>query len=160
MELNISWWPPFRLCDGSAHDLIYMLEGQSSLEDLEEIPGVYIFARRYKDVTIPLYVGKSNNLEVRIELQIEKNVKLMKGIQNAARGERILLVGELLTKPGQQVDKALRIIESTLIEHCLAEGYDILNKQGTKRPVHQIRFTENRVATQLTGRLMKVRKSR
>jgi hypothetical protein len=137
-----------------------MLEDQSSLEELEEVPGVYIFARKYKNETIPLYIGMAHNLEARIELQIYNNVLLMMAIQRAARGERILLIGELQPKSGQEIGKALRIVEATLIEHCLTEGYDILNKQGTKRPVHQIKFSGNRLATHLTGRLMKVRKSR
>ena len=160
MELNISWWPPLRLIDGSEHNLIYMLEDQSSLEELEEVPGIYIFARKYKGETIPLYVGMAHNLEARIELQIYKNVLLMKALQSAARGERILLIGELQPNPGQEIVKALKITEATLIEHCLTEGYDILNKQGTKRPVHLIKFSGSRLGTHLTRRLMKVRKSR
>jgi len=162
MEINIYWWPPLQLIDGTEHNLIYMLENLENESDYEEleIPGLYIFARKYKREVIPLYVGMAHNLAERIEHQIYNNVLLMKAIQRASKGERILLIGALLTKPGQEIGKALKIAEATLIEHCLTEGYDILNKQGTKRPVHVIKLSGSNLGTKLTRRLMKVRKSR
>ena len=72
----------------------------------------------------------------------------MKGIENAPQGRRVLILGELQRKPGQVITKVLRIAESALIEHSLTQGFDIINKQGKRRPTHSIYFSGNREVRQ------------
>ncbi|HNP62591.1 MAG TPA: hypothetical protein PKH39_01585, partial [Woeseiaceae bacterium] len=52
---------------------------------------------------------------------------------------------EIIGKPGQKVSQVLNVVEKTLIEHALAEGHDIVNVQGTKRPKHRISSTGGRL---------------
>ena len=59
----------------------------------------------------PLYVGRASDLQARIIQQLN-NARLMKGIENASADHRKLLLAECITKPGQQLDKALIIAES------------------------------------------------
>jgi hypothetical protein len=133
MELNLIWYTPLPLRDGYRENLIYTVRE----EQIPNVPGVYIFARKHGKSMEPLYVGRANDLQTRIIQQLN-NTRLMKGIENAAAGRRRLLLAELVTKPGQQLDKALKIVESAFIKHYLAEGYELLNIQGTQLRIHEI----------------------
>jgi hypothetical protein len=95
MDIRVVWQQPISLIDGSKQSLIYAVRDPSAIPDR---PGVYVFGRRFGDTVSPLYIGKAENLTKRIEQQLN-NVRLMKGIENAPTGERILLVGELLSGP-------------------------------------------------------------
>ena len=139
MNLRIFWHSPFDLV--SAPDLIYDVQ---SIEDIPEAPGIYIFVRSYGDSLAPLYVGKAGNLFQRIGQQLN-NTRLMKGIENAQKGYRQLLIGELQSGRGQQSESAIAILETTFIQYFLAEGHELLNKQGTKTHVHSISSEGNRV---------------
>lgn len=156
MELKVKWQAPI--------DLVYYQENASiyKIENLDNLPnssGVYIFVRFHGDSIEPLYIGKAKNLQQRIKQQLN-NVSLMKSIENSKAGQRGLFLGEFQAKSGQEADKSIKIIENALIEHCLSQGYDIYNKQGTKRPVHNISFSGNRDATCITGSLIKIQKAR
>lgn len=153
MTLSINWLKPWSLYCGTNPEVIYECDG---LEYLPNKPGVYIFARRYGKDIIPLYVGRAQNLYARIKQQLN-TVKLMKGIENAPQGQRILLVGELATKGGQNLLSALKIAEDSLIEYCMVNGYDILNKQGKHRATHEIDFSGNLESRAFSGKHMKSR---
>jgi len=58
----------------------------------------------------------------------------MRGIEYAPIGQRVLCVGELLTRPGQKASTALGIIESALINAAMADCFELLNIKGTKTP--------------------------
>ncbi|MBE0507577.1 MAG: GIY-YIG nuclease family protein [Marinospirillum sp.] len=154
MELSIRWLVPKDLVSAEDEGMIY---AATDFDTFPADPGVYIFARRYGDTIEPLYVGKAKNIKKRIAQQLN-NVKLMKSVEIAKNGQRVVLIGVFEKKPNQDIDKALKIIESALIEHCLSWGYDILNHQGTKRPVHNLQFSGNRDSTCLTGTVIKVPK--
>lgn len=148
MEISINWIKPITLIDGTNLSRIYTPEDESSIRD---VPGIYIFARNYGGRIIPLYIGMATNLADRVFQQLN-NVNLMKGIENSPQGKRILIIGELQRKPGQVIQKVIRIVESALIEHSLIQGFDVLNKQGKNRPTHSIYFSGNREVTNYSGK--------
>ncbi len=133
MELGLFWHRPITLRSGDKENLIYTVNE----EKIHNAPGIYIFARKYGSAMEPLYVGRAVDLQTRIIQQLN-NTRLMVGIKKAAAGHRTLLLAELETKPGQQLDKALKIVESAFIKHYLTEGYDLLNVQGTQLRRHTI----------------------
>ncbi len=143
MELNLEWHQPFELLDGSRDGLIYRID---EFEHIPAAPGVYVFARNHGDVIAPLYIGRALDLSVRIGQQLN-NLRLMRGLFRAPSGHRLLCIGELETRPGQQLDRALPVVESALINAALAEGYELLNIQGTNSLVHTIVSHGNREAT-------------
>ena len=153
MEIEIYWQRPLSLIDGTDDNRVYTPEDKSPIPDY---PGVYVFTRKHGDRMIPLYVGKATNLAVRLAQQLN-NVKLMKGIENSPQGTRLLLLGELQRKPGQNIQKVLRIAESTLIEHNLSQGFDILNRQGENRLAPAVYFTGNREVKIYSGNEVKTR---
>ncbi len=153
MEIDIFWQRPLSLVDGTHENRVYTPEDESPINDC---PGVYVFARKHGDRIIPLYIGKANNLAVRVSQQLN-TVKLMKGIENSPHGKRLLILGELQRKPGQVIEKALRIAESALIEHSLSQGFGILNKKGTSRPTHSVYFSGNKESKIYSGNEVKTR---
>jgi len=142
MDITIFWHKPIRLEDGESNNLIYNI---ADLNEFEEVAGVYMFCRSYSDSLSPLYIGKAINLASRIRQQFN-TTKLMKAIENSQKGTKVLVVGELKCKPGQGPGKCIGIVEKALIEHALAQGFELINQKGTKTPYHEIEFTGNLAA--------------
>ncbi|MBZ5555603.1 MAG: GIY-YIG nuclease family protein [Acidobacteriia bacterium] len=134
MEITIIWHKPIRLRSGVKDNLIYACD---ELDRIPEKPGIYVFARKFGQSQIPLYVGQAANLRKRIDQQLN-NAKLMMAMKNAAKGRRLLLIAELSLQPGQQEKKVLDIVERTCIKSALSYGYELLNKQGIKSLVHTV----------------------
>jgi hypothetical protein len=154
MELSIKWSRPSKLLDGAKDNLIYQVSGLASFSG---VAGVYMFCRKYGETLTPLYIGKAENIAARINQQLN-STRLMKGIENALNGEKVLVVGEFVSKSGQDKKKSIAIIEKALIEHALSEGHTIINIQGTKTPTHSIRFSGYSAAKTLTGSSLNIKK--
>ena len=97
-----------------------------------------MFGRRYGRQFEALYVGKALNLRSRIRSQLKGNVALMCHVKGAKAGKRVVVIARAVTKPGQRIKKVLAIIERAFIKHFLAEGHDLVNKQGTRIRRHVI----------------------
>jgi hypothetical protein len=104
------------------------------------VQGVYIFGRSWGSGFEALYVGKGNALRGRVKQQFN-NLRLMQHVHNAKAGKRILLVGKLITKPGQRNVKAVNLTERALIRYFLSEGHDLVNKQGARLRRHELLST-------------------
>lgn len=148
MNIDIKWHKPVKLKDGSKDAMILKID---NLDEWNGCTGVYMFCRKYAKSISPLYIGKAEDIGRRIKSHLN-SIKMMKGIQNSQNGNKVLLVGELIAKPGQDKKKCIAIAEKTLIEHALSEGYDLLNVQGTKTPVHGISFFGYQLAKNVTGK--------
>src|SRR6266511_4473396 len=111
MDIRLQWLEPFDIIEGN--ELIYDVE-EEDWDYIPDPPGVYIFARAHGDAMAPLYIGRAINLSERIWQQLNNNVRLMRGLEDAQSGYRVLLVGELLTRPGQRIATVLRLVESAL----------------------------------------------
>lgn len=125
MKLQVEWLRPIPLVDAADSNLIYTVE----VEKLPPAPGIYIFGRLWGNQFEALYVGKASRIRGRVKKQLN-NLKLMNHLKNAKSGRRVILAGRIVTKPGQQVDKCLPIIERALIRYFLSEGHDLVNIQG------------------------------
>src|SRR5690349_3358553 len=110
MNIHVRWQEPVELCDGSDKGVIYWCEDFDLIPDG---PGVYIFSRQFGETVAPLYVGQGLNMRSRIKQQFN-NLKLMKAIENSQNGRRVLLLGSVLTKSGQKVERVLDVIEAGL----------------------------------------------
>ena len=133
MDLQLKWHRPLSLWDDSANNGIYTTD----LDKLPDTPGIYIFLRIHGSTHEALYVGKANCLCTRVPQQLN-NVKLMKGVENAANGSRRLAFAEFISKKGQQQARALKAIEGSLIRYYLARGDQLLNVQGTRIVKHTL----------------------
>lgn len=133
MEIEIKWLTARPLRDGHRENLIYTL----NLEQIPEESGLYLFAREHGDSASVLYVGQALNLRSRIKQQLNAT-KLMKGMQNAPTGRRVVIPGVVITKPGQQIKRVLAISESAMIRRLHDNKHALLNKSGTARKLHFI----------------------
>lgn len=133
MKLHVEWVRPISLRDATRQNLIYST-------DLSKIPtssGVYVFGRRWGLDVEALYVGKASDIRSRVKSQFN-NLRLMQHLRNAKTGKRVVLIGRLIPKPGQQLEKALPLLERVLIRYFLSEGHDLVNKQGTRLRRHKV----------------------
>src|SRR5258708_514767 len=106
MKLFVEWSRPVALKDATRQNLIYSV----ALDKLSSASGVYVFGRRWGNQFEALYVGKANGIRGRVKNQLN-NLRLMQHLRNAKAGRRIVLVGRIVTKPGQQLDRCLPLIE-------------------------------------------------
>lgn len=133
MKLELEWMRPLRIRRKRQR----ILEYEVDLHKLPKEPGIYVFGRRYGKTFEALYVGKADKIYWRVRGQLN-NLKLMRHVQEAKAGKRLLLIGRFISKPGQKVEKCLPIAERSLIRHFLSEGHDLVNKQGTRLRRHEL----------------------
>ena len=98
---------------------------------------MYVFGRRWGDSFEALYVGKAKNLRSRVNGQLN-NLRLMSHIRDSKVGSRVIVPGSITTRPGQQIDKCLALVEKSLIRHYLSEGDDLVNIQGMLLRRHEV----------------------
>ena len=110
---------------------------EARIPTLPSVPGIYVFARRYKSTISPIYVGKASNLRGRVKTQ-SNNRRLMDAVRTEKNGDRVLLIGRIKTQPGQQLGKVLKIAEQTHIEQAMTAGSPLVNIQGTKTKRHEV----------------------
>lgn len=131
MELRVNWGKPVPL--RRSQELIYEL-------DVAKVPdeaGVYVFGRSWGGKFEALYVGKALRVRRRVKSQLN-NLRLMAHIRDAQSGNRIVIPGTIDTRPGQQIDKAITLVERALIRHFLSEGHDLVNVSGTTLRRHEV----------------------
>ena len=108
-----------------------------NLDKIPNTPGIYIFARYYDSKYYALYVGQSKNLRGRVKGHLN-NLKLMKYLEKARSGKRVIITGNVMIKGGQNLEKALSILERAFIRHFLAEGHYLVNHQGVRIRSHEV----------------------
>jgi hypothetical protein len=127
--------------------------------DLAGIPegaGIYIFGRNYGGRITPFYVGRAENLRCRIKQQFN-SVKLMTNIREGKTGTRFLIYCQPRPRRGQPIKRVIRIMEESLIAYILSQGYELMQKQGLKRPNHTLSFRGNRTSEGIIRRFMRIR---
>lgn len=134
MKLRLEWTRLMSLRNASRDEnLLYAC-------DYPKLPtnaGIYVFGRRFGKTFEALYVGKANAIRWRVRGQL-KNLPLMLHLKNAKIGERVVVAGRFIPRPGQQETKCLAILERALIRYFLSEGHDLVNKQGARLRRHEI----------------------
>jgi len=133
MKLQVEWGDPVALRPVPRQSPMYDVD----LTKLPSAAGVYIFGRKWGTGFEALYVGKALNIRSRIKGQLN-NLRLMQHVHDAKTGTRVILAGTLLTKPGQQIDRCLPIVERAFIRHFLSDGDDLVNIQGTHLRQHEV----------------------
>ena len=156
MNIFIQWQKPMLLEDGDEENLIFTIP---DIENWDDLPGVYMFCRLYNSTVIPLYIGRSKNIGQRIKQHLN-TTKMMKAIQHSPKGEKVLIIGEFVKKPGQENEKSLKLAEKVLIEHALTEGFKLINIAGTNPLLHTISFSGYKGAKDFSGSLMYAKQNR
>lgn len=140
MDIDIEWHRPIQLVDGQTENLIYTAK-KGALDSWQGVAGVYMFCRMFNGEASPLYIGKAENIAGRISQHFKNNTRLMNSIRNAANGTRVVIPGKFIPKRGQNKKRCIAIVERALIDHALAEGYELFNIQGARTATHSIGFS-------------------
>ena len=148
MKLNIDWNKPIPLEKVTNGDFIYSLK----LEKIPEDAGIYIFARQWGKSYEALYVGKSENLRRRVHGHLN-NLKLMKYLEKARTGKRVIITGNAMPLSGQKIKNVLSALERAFIRHFLSKGHDLINNQGVRIRRHEI-FSEGKIPKSFIPSLM------
>jgi hypothetical protein len=154
MKISVTWHPPIAL-DGPAHDLC----DEFLYDQLPTAPAIYIFARRFGPKLAAIYVGKAEVLRHRIRQQLNNN-RLMRALESAPNGARVLIYGSFNGRRRQRLAALLETVERALINHFTEEGHELINKRGTRLPVDEIEFNGSRLTTTATGRTLRVPRPR
>lgn len=133
VELSVVWSRPIPMKIARDRGLIYTTD----LDRIPNVSGVYVFGRVFGENFEALYVGKADRLRGRVKQHLN-NLRLMRHLEDAQIGKRVVIVGRFEAKPGQRANVCLPLIEKALIRHFLAEGHDLVNEQGTRRRQHEI----------------------
>lgn len=136
MDIQLVWRTPVRLVKPpkeSAQDFIVLANDEKRIP---ETAGVYVFARVFGKKYEPIYIGQADDLRGRIKQHLKSNVALMKALREAKSGGKVVLLAEIQTKRGQQIQRVLDVVEPTLIAEAAAAGYTLVNRQLTKAKFH------------------------
>ncbi len=133
VRLAINWNKPIPLLKDTRNGLTYDV----NFDKIKPSPGIYMFARKWGSSYEALYVGKSENLRSRIKTHLN-NHRLVKHIEGASSGKRVVIIGYPCTRSGQQMARVLKTLERVLIRHFLAEAHDLVNIHGIRIERHEI----------------------
>src|SRR4051794_25283010 len=120
MDLKIDWGSPLPVIYQPTENELYSI----TLEEIPEATGIYLFLREWGGNHHVLYVGKANNLRKRVSQQLN-NMRLMRGIEKAATGARLLAVGTYHPNRGAKIKIMLPMLERAIIRHYLDLGHPL-----------------------------------
>ena len=133
MKIRLHWSKPIPVRKVRGAVLEYAID----MDLLPTEAGIYIFGRQWGQKFEALYVGKAARLRGRVRSHLN-NRKLMAHLAEARTGKRVVLAGTLVTASGQSWEKCLGLAERAFIRRFVAEGHDLVNKQGTRVRKHVI----------------------
>lgn len=126
MNVELDWYDPIEL--GGSSTLKENVKN-FNLALLPEISGVYIFYREYGDYQEALYVGKSENIRIRMKAHFN-SIKLIDGLVDTPKGQKKLIFAEVKTR--SDLGKALAQAEKGLINQLDDEKHPLLNRKLMK----------------------------
>ena len=140
MDIQIEWQEPVQITRHKKP----LFDESSAQQVVAGRPGVYFFSRKHGSAYSPFYIGHALSVSKRLRdhLKSAKIDRVLRGITGGDKqikhGERYFHFGYLITRPGQDAKKCLRIVERYLVREALANNIPLLNKQLTKSPTHSI----------------------
>ncbi len=132
MQIELHWEKAIHLPRRHSEDAV-----REVLEQLNDDSGIYVFGRVYNGKFHALYVGKATTLCSRLKTQLN-SMKLWNHLQDARKGQRVLLHAVLQKHAKVDLKKALDIAERAVIRHFVASGADLLNKNLVEIRIHSI----------------------
>jgi hypothetical protein len=154
LHIDATWHAPFSIRRGRPGETLHWMCDE--LDNIPEDPGIYVFGRRHGVTFEPHYVGQAKQIQKRVLQQLRTNVPLITSLWHAKTGAREIMVCTLRAKRGQQLAKALDLMENTVIRAAIAAGHRLVNKRGTCQPTHEIGFSGNRAGCTISGKLVRV----
>ena len=160
MEVEVKWKQPIELNTRPSGNLTVDFKSPADANSVTSKHGVYVFAKTDGDHFTPLYIGESVNIQKRIRQHFKSHVVLMNKIKESGRGKKVLVIGEIIPKQGQQAKEACVLVQDALIKKAVDDESELFNQQGTKTPIHLVNLKGFRGAKNFFGSLIKVPKKK
>jgi hypothetical protein len=143
LDITIEWQKPLQLS-----------ENNEPLFDQDTIPaevldqaGVYFFARWFGEARVPLYIGQSLTLRVRLRQHLQRtdiaDIIHGRNLKNfdVQKGQKYFHYGYFRPKPRQRAKICINIVEKEMIRQALQAGVSLINEVGTAPiPTNKIFF--------------------
>ena len=157
MNIQVNWRNPIPLTlkKAKGYDKPNAMKNAVKRDVAERIKdgyGVYIFARRHGANYAPLYVGRTTQQGFCARIAQHLNTLDFVGHLLKQRGKKVLILGVIVGKRGQNLEKSIKIVEKALITKCaLDAGHNLFNKKNTKKEFHKIAFSGKRAVKKMSG---------
>lgn len=145
MELRFDWQSPIKLTQNKK-----IIDKDEYINEIENKPGIYYFARDFGDKSEPFYIGETKNLRTRLKQHLEtvRIADILRGMKvkdapKISNGSRSFHFAYFKPKPGQNTEKSLKIAQRFMISEALASNLPLLNSQLTVIKTHKLIFSGN-----------------
>jgi hypothetical protein len=142
MHVRIDWMEPIQL---TRHKTL-IIEEKELLVQVEALPGIYFFSRRFGSKFEPFYIGETKSIRGRLKSHWRSAAITLvlrgigdESINSIKGGERYFHYGYLVRNAADP-KRYLRIGQKYLIRQAMAQGVTLLNKSLTKIRVDTIEF--------------------
>jgi hypothetical protein len=142
MKIDIQWGKPVILAQNKK-----IVVDEEAIEKIPEEWGVYFFSRKFAKNYQQFYIGETFNLRARLLSHLNNaDIRdVLRGMKvpdvHIKHGNKFFHYGVLLTKPGQDAKKCMKIVQKYMIEEAVARGCPLLNKQLTVIRTHSVFFS-------------------
>jgi hypothetical protein len=146
LTIDARWHPPVDLHWNEDEGVYHC----PRIADLPDLPGAYAFLRLHGETITCIYIGRSKGLRGRLRKHLLESYRLMKSLENAGSGRRVFVGCSVsLDQKSPKLKKVLGALERALISYAISQGQQLLNKQGTRRPNHTIKFKRDKFSMSL-----------
>lgn len=143
MDLHFEWQTSLPL---ARNKQIIVTDDQ--LDRIENVPGIYYFARSFGNKSEPFYIGETLTLRSRLKnhLDTRRIADILRGIRIAgapaiSNGPRSFHFAYFKAKKGQNTKKSLRLAQKFMIREAIAMNIPLLNSQLTIINTHSLTFS-------------------
>jgi hypothetical protein len=143
VKLHFEWQPPLTLTRNKK-----LIVGDHDFDRIENVAGVYYFARSHGDKSQPFYVGQTLTLRSRLKshLDTRRIADILRGMRVAdapaiSNGGRSFHFAYFRPKKGQNTKKCLKIAEKFMIGEAIGLNIPLLNSNLTIIRTHSLTFS-------------------
>ena len=143
MKLQFAWQSPIKLAANKR-----LAVSADDIGSIENVPGIYYFARSFGKNSYPFYIGETAGLRARLKMHLQsvKIVDILRGMTVAeapviANGARYFHFAYFVAGKGQQAAKACKIAQKMMIRKAVTDNVPLLNMQLTVIKTHDVVFT-------------------
>jgi hypothetical protein len=142
VKLHFDWQVPLALARNKM-----LVVTDDDLKQIDDVPGIYYFARSFGNKSEPFYIGETLTLRQRLKnhLDTRRIADILRGMKVAgapaiSNGPRSFHFAYFKAKKGQKAKKALQIAQKFMIREAIAMNIPLLNSKLTVIRTHSLTF--------------------
>jgi hypothetical protein len=143
MKLDFDWQDPILLAKNRI-----IIVSDEDVRGIDNVPGIYFFARMYGRTATPFYIGETLTLRARLvtHLDTRRIADVLRGIPvpgapSINQGRRMFYYAYFKAKRGQTAKRCISIAQRFMIQEAVSKGTPLINLQLTTIKAHTISFS-------------------